>query len=457
MQFLTKLEYKKTISKKVKKWVVIWLPIFIFALIALFLIGSALFFATNEKPRINLLKKYQNYQIIDDLLTQVMKIIFAVAYQFIITPIIYVLSGMQQIILVLSGGELVQKLLFQDNEYSPVKFYLVMLGIALILAILILIIKSITTMFKSKNTTGEIRGMLRRTLFAFSIIVFVPFFFFLTNTLITLITNMITTSMNLKNQDIGVMLFNCSFTDGIHNWEYVPKTMFFSGWSKFQPLICILAMATVTYVLFISTLYLFWRAGEIFLYYVLSPLVIFSAIENAQRLNNLKNLIFSRFFGITMVFISYSMFISAQGILLQVSNLLPNNLFAGVFMICGTIAFGLLIPKSPAIVNSILGNSFAVNDGIQSLFALKTVSTGINIGAKLGAGAIIGGATGVKGLTNINNIKQQGNLTNSQALKHTFAKSFDKARNPFESRKEVHSKMFEDLVKRNKNKEKGEK
>lgn len=104
--------------------------------------------------------------------------------------------------------------------------------------------------------------------------------------MVNTITQTIINNGYLSTKDIG-FLFNSSFDNGMHNFTYVPVSLTFNDSGHFNYLICLFSETFMIYILLLINLFLFWRTFELFVLYVISPVVVVSCVsDEGRRFNN---------------------------------------------------------------------------------------------------------------------------------------------------------------------------
>lgn len=138
------------------------------------------------------------------------------------------------------------------------------------------------------------------------------------------------------------------------------------------------------YIFLLIALFLFWRTAELLILYVISPVVIVSAIQDeGRRFKNWKELTVARFISFNMVFLSYSLFLWSMSVFAEIGNAIPDPTSRPIFILLGIFAFGIVVVKSPQLLSSLMGGNTFLGDGIGNIMGLKVASNAFMTGGVL--------------------------------------------------------------------------
>lgn len=138
------------------------------------------------------------------------------------------------------------------------------------------------------------------------------------------------------------------------------------------------------YIFLLIALFLFWRTAELLILYVISPVVIVSAIQDeGRRFKNWKELTVARFISFNMVFLAYSLFLWSMSVFAEIGNAIPDPTTRPIFTLLGIFAFGIVVVKSPQLLSSLLGGNTSLGDGIGNIMGLKVATNAFMTGGAL--------------------------------------------------------------------------
>lgn len=314
----------------------------------------------------------------------VLNSVSTILYLFFIRPILWLLGQMQEMIYFMGAGKLTDKLLFgTENSWMgiPAAFW-VCIGIAIALAMLCVSIRLIEIMMTHVKDKGQKFKKVWLNLFlAIIAIPAIPVAFIFFNYVINTIPQTIINNGYLSTKDIGLFIFNSSFDNGMHHFTYVPVSWTFDDSLHFNYLICLFSETFMIYILLLINLFLFWRTFELFVLYVISPVVVVSCVsDEGRRFNNWKNLVIHRFIAFAIVYLAYNVFLNSMTLFVEIASQLPNNATQPIFVLIGIFSSGMVVVKSPQLLSSVLGGEVAITDSLGYLIGLSTLSKGLAFG-----------------------------------------------------------------------------
>ncbi|MBP1526638.1 MAG: hypothetical protein H9Q66_01725 [Spiroplasma ixodetis] len=389
------LEIFVKISKLIFKiFTFIFLPIFLILVIILAVVFAVWhwFNPTNgDLLHISNFLNYDNLNINNDLQSKnliggfvesVLEAVCAVLYVIFISPILWVLSSFQVIIVYMASGGLLTEFLFGNNStfLNVPKPFIIVSGIAIGLMTLFFTLKMFEIMNAKHNIKAiKLKSGVTNILFALIGVVFIPIMFIILNTLIIGITKIIAESGNLSTTDLGLTVFNSSFTDKIQDFKEVPKWIGFKDSANFSYLICIIAELFVCYSMFLIGIMLIWNAFELLILFCMSPLPIAWCIEDeGKRFRAWKEVTIARFINIAIIFLTYTIFIASLGVFAKISNNMPTTASRPVFILLGLFAGVTAVIKAPSMLAGVLGNhNMALSEGLSTIIGMKAVTGGI--------------------------------------------------------------------------------
>lgn len=202
--------------------------------------------------------------------------------------------------------------------------FIVMVAIVGIILALLLVGRMIEIMLADEKHI-KLKATLRNIILLFIAIPTIPIIFFTLNIIVNLLTQAIMQASNFNMQNIGLFIFNSSFDNGVHNFDYVPASWTFTDSGHFNYLMCLFSEGFMIYIFLLISLFLFWRTAELLMLYVLSPIVIVSTIQDEGRMfRNWKELTVARFLSFNMVFLAYSCFLWSITVFAEIGNAIPR-------------------------------------------------------------------------------------------------------------------------------------
>ncbi|MFU0252155.1 Mbov_0396 family ICE element transmembrane protein [Spiroplasma sp. Moj] len=318
------------------------------------------------------------------LLGKIMEAVFAILYIIFIKPLLWLLSKFQDIIAFMSGGNLANRLLFENNTAGGVPMlFIVMLSIAGTILTLLLAARMIEIMLADEKHS-KLRITLRNMILLFVAIPTIPVIFYTLNIIVNLLTQAIMQASNLSMQNIGLFIFNSSFDNGMHDFDYVPASWTFKDSVHFNYLLCLFSEGFMIYIFLLIALFLFWRTAELLILYVISPVVIVSAIQDeGRRFKNWKELTIARFISFNMVFLAYSLFLWSISVFAEIGKAIPDPTKRPIFTLLGIFSFGIVVVKSPQLLSSLMGGNTSLGDGIGNIMGLKVATNAFMTGGAL--------------------------------------------------------------------------
>lgn len=157
----------------------------------------------------------------------------------------------------MSGGNLANRLLFENNTASGVPMlFIVILSIAGIILVLLLAVRMIEIMLADEKHS-KLRITLRNMILLFVAIPTIPVIFYTLNIIVNLLTQAIMQASNLQLQNIGLFIFNSSFDNAMHNFTYVPASWTFKDSGHFNYLLCLFSEGFMIYIFLLIAMFLF--------------------------------------------------------------------------------------------------------------------------------------------------------------------------------------------------------
>ncbi|WDA54970.1 MAG: hypothetical protein PPFGHCPK_01451 (plasmid) [Spiroplasma endosymbiont of Drosophila atripex] len=329
----------------------------------------------------------------NDFVKSVIEAMSAILYVVFIQPILWLLNQFQVIVDFIGGGTLNNKILFNNSDWHgvPILFFTV-LGISLAILLVLLSVRFIEIKLTDKNMSQKINSTFRSLLLIIPVIVGIPIAFYLLNSLINSITTIIIKSGGTDVKNIGLFIFNSSFTNGLHHFKEVPDSWGFSDSANFGYFQCLCAEGFMVYILLQISAFLFVRVAEQVLLLIIGTLfAIWMVQDEGRKFRNWKDLTMNRFISFSMVFVAYTIFLNSISALSEISNIVPSESAKPIFTLIGTFGFGITVIKAPQLLGTIFGGNIGLADGIGNLMGLKASTGAFVSGTKLlGKGISLG-------------------------------------------------------------------
>lgn len=457
----------KIVSNVIKKTAIFiaiaFLPIFFILIVIVAIIGAVVAAITqhahNETIN-NLINQQHNYsELVSNLkssdsgdsapgwlLGSILDAVFAILYIVFIYPLLWILKEFQNVVYFMSGGDLANKLLFSNTKFGVPPLFIAVVILAAFLLVIFIAIRAVEIMIVEEKA-NKLKSTLKNFILLIIAIPAIPIVFYTLNMIVNLVTQAIITASGIDYHDIGLFIFNSCFDNGIHNYSYVPANWTFDDHAHFNYLLCLFSEGFMIYIFLLIGLFLFWRIAELLILYVISPLIIISSVnDEGRRFMLWKDMALGRFISFNMIFLTYSLFLCSMSAFAEISTMIPQAGTRPIFILLGIFAFGIVVVKSPQLLNSIMGGNAALSDGIGNIMGLKIATNAFISGSVLTMKGVKGGVllSGKVGKASQHTIgafrgfhlaqKEHGlgNITKEsfkKATQITFAKNYAETRN----------------------------
>lgn len=379
------LETTSNIAKSFKLFIRLFL-LFIMPILSLLLILFVVIIAVwqwfNPNFTNNLLITIPQNNMVGGFVEYVLQAICSVLYMIFIKPILLLLNGFQTIMIFLTNGALINKLLFGGKKILelPIAFFLT-LSIAIGLLFIFISIKIVDIIAASGDKKiHKIKRSSHNLFISIIGVILIPIIFYLVNTLVTSILNLIIVNIMGTTQNIGLVIFNSCFNDGIHNVTEVPtdwKT--FENINQFDFILCLVAETCICYMSFMMVILVVETSLIISFLFIVSPFVIFWSItDEGKRFFSWKEITIARFVSLFVIYLIYCLFITSVTIISELSTMLPKDIgilkciLNLVFMFT---AFGAVL-QSPKLVDSIMGGT-TMADGMARILGVHNTTKNV--------------------------------------------------------------------------------
>ncbi|WP_375315665.1 Mbov_0396 family ICE element transmembrane protein [Spiroplasma endosymbiont of Tipula paludosa] len=369
---------------------IVMIPLLIIACIVIAILLAILWFLPNTGTSNNIQTFFSNTlnvetmqatggsNIMGNIIGWAIDSFCAILYLVFITPVVWLLGGMQDVVYFIGGGALSERLFSMDNIGT---IYWLLFGIAMAMFIVIIGTKAISWMYN--NRRHEMKQAITNMLIIIIAIPLIPTLFIMANTIMTMVVKLFLQNALVDTNNIALAIFNSSFMNGVHNLDYIPVSWTFSDSGNFSYIICLISEGFMVYIMFTVCMFLFWRVIELFILLCYSPVVVvMSVADQGQQFRNWKDMVLGRFISYAFMFITYNIFIMGIAVLGQVATFMPNALSQPIFILLGIFAFGFAVAKSPQIITSLIGGNTAMSDSVGNLMSFGMATNLAKIGGK---------------------------------------------------------------------------
>lgn len=321
----------------------------------------------------------QHYNLLGGFINSVVQAVCAVFYLILIKPILWLLKIIQDIIYFLGGGSFTNALFFNNKDWHGVpNLFIALLGLSFAVLAVILAVKLIEIKISNWNKASQIGTAAKNLLLLTPLMLAIPIAFYVFNTVINLFTQELINNGTVNSNDLGLFIFNSSFDNGFHNFDYVPDSWGFADNGNFNYLICLVTEAFMMYILLLVSIQLFVICAELLIFLIIGCLLATTIVQDeGRKFRNWKDLVVARFLSFSFIFLVYNIFLSSIPVISKTSTLMPNDLARPIFSVIGIISFGIVVTKSSTLLSSVLGTKASLFDSINGLRETQTATAGI--------------------------------------------------------------------------------
>lgn len=349
--------------------------------------------------------------------------IFRAIYYALIFPLLKLLNASSSVIEILSGKEIFDAIMFNQNNNKIIAmplFFLIFTIAAVIILVLVFIINIIIAMTKEELQFQErMINTIKNTGKAGIVLIGIPVFFFILNYGIDSFTKMI---LNLNSTSgephkLGNIVWESGFIGNIKvdklEWQ-----------SREDQSLLVTAFITgfMFYCVFITGLAIVKRIFVLFFLYCISPWVAITfPIDNGKRLLVWKDLVIANFLSATAILFSFQIFSIVLPKLLQTELLQKLEAFSRTFIQILLAGGGAIFTLSAqGYINNFIGQGVSLSEGRQMALGLKAIHGGTIAGLGLAKTALGLGKSKLKsssfGSNNVANDVQPTSLFKSGIL-----------------------------------------
>ena len=295
---------------------------------------------------------------------------------------LYFVAGVGDVIGYLSGRK-ISNLIFNTQGH---KFGIdpLFLDFLLIAATLMLIFSCTFLIHVALQHTvqKEIGGLISRVISGLVLILLIPVIFFSANFLVISLIRVLLRNQ-LSGTDLANQIGNLGWTDNkFHtDWNFWHVPDFDQGYSlflgTFGSFFCLV-------IFFILGLTLVKRIFDLFLLYVISPVVISTAASGARwsKISLWKDLVIARFISSLGIILAVSLFLSLSPRLFVAGKAVGSAWYQktalSLLFLCGAAVATL---QSQQLFSALAGSTVGIQDGLSMLTTLKTSTAGAKAGA----------------------------------------------------------------------------
>ena len=338
--------------------------------------------------------------------------VFQVLYDVFIKGPLYIVAGVGNAITYLTGSKLATDIFnINGDRFGMPRDFVIFLAIAMTLIVLFMSLLAIKASLSSQ-VKMELSGMVNRTVTSLIIIVLIPVIFFCANFLIVNLIQIVLGG-DLSGQKLANQVGQLGFTDNKNhsnfNFQNTPTiddhyNLFLGASGSFFCLV----------IFFILGIALIKRIFDLFLLYIISP-VVFSTATSSQKwskVNLWKDLTIARFVSSLGVVLALNLFLTLEPRLFEAGRAIGNNWFThtafALLFICGG---AIAVLQSQTIFSNLVGATVGIQDGMAMLTTVKSAG----LGTKAGALGMLGVGKGI--LMGRNRQRFNQNLSIGDSLK----------------------------------------
>lgn len=305
---------------------------------------------------------------------------------------LYIVSGLGDAITYLSGQKVIDTIFGSTGHFlnMPPQF-IVFLAISILMVVLFaggVILHAMV----NHNAGSVIASLANRIIMVLLLLLLIPLFFWIINFIVISIIHII--MPNLTGGDaLANMVGSLGFTDGLEHqdWHY---DVGYPDWNNYNLFLGTFGSFFCMSVFFLLGLALIKRIFDLFLLYIVSPVVFSTAATGAQwqKVNIWKDLVIGRFISTLGVVLTLTLFMNLEPLMLNVASEVSSTW-------TGQAAFKLLFIAGGAIAtlnaqllfSSLVGSTVGIADGLSMLTSMKAAS----LGAKAGTLGMLGVGKGL--------------------------------------------------------------
>lgn len=269
-----------------------------------------------------------------------------------VNPLVKLTDGIFYIIIALTGIPLVKSLLFNfstDNSlWNLPKIYWYGFLISLILVVFIILYQLLSVASKNNNNekSARTKNIIFGTTLIFSSIIFIPILFWMINYLILFILNMIFSQFEINGTfSFSKMLFDLSFVSfendslmisNVPNTPYLLNTILSPD--VFYHLLFLSGLFLVSYYEIKLLIFILARSFNILFLFISGPIVNSMFVyDGGEKMQIWFKKIFSEFFSITIIVLSFVILVSSFSIIMYSLKPLQEMAIENNYIYCAKL------------------------------------------------------------------------------------------------------------------------
>ena len=311
---------------------------------------------------------------------------------------LYVVNGLGDAITYLSGQKIIDLVFGSTGHFlnMPPQF-LTFLAIAISLIILFggcVILHAMV----NKEMGSTLSSLANRVLMILLLLILIPLFFWIINFTVISIIKIIMPQL-IDGLTLADMVGRLGFTDGGKHldWNYNDG---YPDWNNYNLFLGTFGSFFCLVIFFLMGLSLIKRLFDLFLLYIVSPVVFSTAASNAkwQKVSIWKDLVIGRFVSTLGIVLTLTLFMNLEPLMLSAADQVSDSW-------AGQTAFKLLFIAGGAIssyqaqilFSTLVGTTVGITDGIGMLISMKAATSGVKAGTLgmlgVGKGLLVGKKT----------------------------------------------------------------
>lgn len=325
--------------------------------------------------------------------------IWNLTYSIFIFGPLCIVNGLGDAITFLSGPKIINLVFDTNSKYFKVPpQFIIFLAISIALVAIFGACSILQALIK-QNVKSELVGLFNRIIMFVILMVFIPLFFWLINFTITSIMALLMPQL-IDGRSLADLVGKLGFIDGKKHddWHY---DIGYPDWNHYNLFLGAFGSIFCLLIFFLMGISLIKRNFDLFLLYIISPVVLASIASGAkwQKIHLWKDLVIGRFISSLGIILTLTLFINLQPIMLNVATNLSSDwvgqaTFQLLFLAGGAVA----VLDAQLLFSTLIGNTVGVHDGLNMLIANKNVNKGLKTGTLGAMGVGTNLMAGKKGL-----------------------------------------------------------
>lgn len=342
--------------------------------------------------------------------------IWKLLYDIFVRGPLFIVNGLGDAITYLSGQKIIDLVFGTTGHFFNIPpQFIIFLALASCLVVLFAGGVILHAMVHQKIGSA-VSALVNRIIIIVLLWVLVPLFFWIINFTVVSIIHILLPKM-IDGKSLANMVGSLGFTDNNNHqeWNY---DVDYPDWNHYNLFLGAFGTWFTMAIFFLLGLTLVKRIFDLFLFYVVSPIIFATASSNVkwQKVNLWKEFVIGRFISTIGIVLSLTFFLNLEPVFFNAaseisSSWMAKSAFQLLFISGGAIA----TYQAQQIFSYFVGQTVGLADGISMLTTLKAGSIGLK-SATLGtlgvAGGILFGRKNKKGFNNVasSNTKSMGGV-----------------------------------------------